>query len=674
MPRIVVRPRIRDFYGEATLAKMMNPLEASLIDALETGEEISLVDLGGVETLVLYAQALGASPIMPEILPPLLRHWQHAPLSDRALLKKALHDLLETASIDFALMEAVDVLDAHRPLPDEADEACFTLFLTKAGQVNKSMSGLARGAALDGAFRWATSNRRWQLRLLDFLLGLQADEDPEFLALTAKIMGVAYSLWREKDLLPILTQLIDVSAANGEVTFELGMANLADALDAPHREDAHTLFKIAKGWFEQSISTSESRPEASLYCDCLTFLVDYDSGLDRQHLAEIRDRICLHAFELKAWHDAPNAPSWLGSRRTEAACWNVLASMLAGLVEHLDEASWWEPGVVIEQHVLAVYNAGRSVLHRSENGSLEMLLRPRIAATVASREGQAYQLKSWLQRNAAHAWAGQAQELINQVNQLVEKGSKQENPVEAANVWPPLAALIEITHLPLATKTRLFKMFSNAFSLHLENLTMSEIEVVEECQTSVENHPDYRHNPRGAMLFDAALLWTVRFLHNRLEVTKKDDPSVGYLFERADGKLPREDELQQDFFRWFSTVAAGSDLEPTNLGGGRADLRLKSSGERFVIEVKRESRDCSFDALAKAYSAQTTDYQNVSIRLGMLLVLDLATSNREGTPHITSLVQPRTVQRSGESQPRHIIIVKVPGRRKRPSDLTKLAR
>jgi len=156
--------------------------------------------------------------------------------------------------------------------------------------------------------------------------------------------------------------------------------------------------------------------------------------------------------------------------------------------------------------------------------------------------------------------------------------------------------------------------------------------------------------------------------------TLKDDPTVTYLFERADGKLAHENELQADFFRWLSSSTAGSDLEPTNLGGGRADLRLKSSSERLVIEVKRESVDSSFDAIAASYAAQTTDYQNVSIRLGFLLVLDLATPNREGTPHITSLVHMREIQRTGEETSRLITIIKVPGRRLRPSDLTRLSK
>jgi hypothetical protein len=81
-----------------------------------------------------------------------------------------------------------------------------------------------------------------------------------------------------------------------------------------------------------------------------------------------------------------------------------------------------------------------------------------------------------------------------------------------------------------------------------------------------------------------------------------------------------------------------------------------------------------FDSLAASYQAQATDYQNVSVRLGFLLVLDLVGTGNAGTPHLSSLIQTRTVHRAGEDIPRLLVIVRVPGNRKRPSDLTKAAK
>lgn len=651
-----------------------HPIEASLMALLEAGQEPTIETLGGLEAIASAVQRLSVSLFMPEVLRPVLRFWGQAPAQDRTLVASIVRNLLEGASTDFVLIEAVDILDTFRPLPDGADEACFAVFLAKAGRSEGELTGRARGAALDGAFRWAASNRRWQLRLLDFLLGLSPADEGDFLGHAAKITGVAYSHWRERELLLKLTEFAAVDAARPEASFELGMANLADGLDASSRDAAQEFLRTAKDWFDHSASCCESNPEARLYRDCLELLTQYGEGLGKEHLAETRDRVWSNAFELTTWRLHENAPSWLGSRHAEAACWSLMANTIAGLVEHLDEAAWWEPSAVIEQHILATYTAGRSILRRSENGTLAAFLRPRIAASLARAEGQAYLLKTWLTKNAAHEWANEARQLITEVNQFVEREKGPQNPSEAAASGLTVPALIDKAALPAAVKSNLLAVVSNAIALHLYNLTRAEVDIIEKCRGAVEVHPDYRGNRDGRRLFDAVLLWTVRFVYTRLEVTQKDDPTGAYLFERPDGKPVQEHELQSDYFRWLSANAAGTELEPTNLGGGRGDLKLKSSGERIVIEVKREMSDSSFDAIADSYAAQSTDYQNVSIRLGFLLVLDLVASNSEGTPHISTLFDTRDIRRSGEVVPRSITIVKVPGRRMRPSDLTKAAK
>ena len=311
---------------------------------------------------------------------------------------------------------------------------------------------------------------------------------------------------------------------------------------------------------------------------------------------------------------------------------------------------------------------------RDQHGGVGSLVRPRIRKSVATQAGQAHQLRIWLEHNATHEWAVEAQDLIAEVERFVEESVRPQNPSEAVSERTSLAAIIESSGIPQQGKNALLNVVKNAVQLQLDNLTGSEIAIIDRCCRKAQGHIDYSANANGARLFDTVLLWTVRFIFNRLELTKGDDLTGAYLFEHPDGSLPHENELQNDYFRWLTTCASGVDLEPTNVASGRADIRLKSGPERLVVEVKREERDCSFDALCNAYAAQTTDYQNVSIRLGVLLVLDLATPNREGTPHLTSLFEMREIQRCGESVSRLILIVKVPGRRKRPSDLTKRAK
>ncbi len=651
----------------------MHPIEAELIEVVKSGRDWQLEDLGGITKLAPVARSLGSTPIMPELLHPLLSGWSDAKAADRDVHKGVLRDLLEVATTDFVLLETVDILEHHRPLPDDGDECCFMLFLAKAATDDHSLSGLSRGAALDGAFRWAGDNRRWQLRLLDFFLGLAPGDDTEFLRRAAKIVGVAFSHWRDKELVEVLHKLAQLEAVRPEAAFELGMAALAEAMDKADSNAAVSAFRDARDWFGESDGVSDYRPQASLYLDGLDLLLSFHSGTASASLSAVSTRVQEHAFELHAWSGS-SGPPWLGARQTEAVCWSALASAVAGLAGALDEPSWWEPAVVIEESLLSVYSAGRSILRRDQHGGVEAMVRPRIRASVATRAGQAHQVRTWLQQNATHEWTAEAQDLIAQIDAFIEQSGSPENPPEAASERTSLAAIITGSNIPEEQRNVLLGVVANAMSLQLANMTSAEADVIERCCNEVRGHNDYSANTNGARLFDTVLLWLVRFMFNRLELTKGDDPTGAYLFERDDGALPHEDELQQDFFHWVATFAAGSDLEPTNIASGRADIRLKSGPERLVVEVKREERDCSFDALFNSYAAQTADYQNVSIRLGVLLVLDLATPNREGTPHLTSLFEVRSVRRLGEDQSRFILIVKVPGRRKRPSDLTKLAR
>lgn len=651
----------------------MHPIEAELIEIVKSGRDWQLEDIGGITKLAPAARSLGSTPMMPELLHPLLLGWSNAKAVDRDAHKGVLHDLLEVATTDFILLEAIDILEHHRPLPDDGDECCFMLFLEKAATGDHSLSGLSRGAALDGAFRWASSNRRWQLRLLDFFLGLAPGDDTEFLRRAAKLVGVAFSHWRDKELVEVLSKLAQLEAVRPEAAFELGMAALAEAIDRADSNAAATAFREARDWFGESDAVSEHRPEASLYLNGLDLLISFHSGAASASFGTVSARVQQHAFALHAWSGG-SGPPWLGARQTEAVCWSALASAVAGLAGSLDEPSWWEPAVVIEEGLLSVYSAGRSILRRDQHGGVEAMLRPRIRASVATQAGQAHQVRMWLQQNTTHEWATEARDLIAQIDAFIEQPGRPKNPPEAASERTSLAAIIAMSNIPEEQRNILFGVVANAVSLQLANLTGAEADVIERCCMAARGHTDYSANTNGARLFDTVLLWLVRFIFNRLELTKGDDPTGAYLFERNDGSLPHEDELQQDFFRWVATYAAASDLEPTNIASGRADIRLRSGPERLVVEVKREETDCSFDTLFKSYAAQTTDYQNVSIRLGVLLVLDLATPNREGTPHLTSLFEMRQVRRAGEAQSRLILIARIPGRRKRPSDLTRLAK
>lgn len=209
--------------------------------------------------------------------------------------------------------------------------------------------------------------------VLDFFLGLAPGDDTEFLRRAAKIVGVAFSHWRDKELVEVLRKLAQLEAVRPEAAFELGMAALAEAMDRADSNVAATAFREARDWFGESDGVSEHRPEASLYLDGLDLLLGFHSGATSASLGTVSARVQQHAFELHAWSGG-SGPPWLGARQTEAACWSALASAIAGLAGSLDEPSWWKPAAVIEEGLLSVYSAGRSILRRDQHSASNELV------------------------------------------------------------------------------------------------------------------------------------------------------------------------------------------------------------------------------------------------------------------------------------------------------------
>ena len=417
----------------------------------------------------------------------------------------------------------------------------------------------------------------------------------------------------------------------------------------------------------------EHRPDAHLYSACVNLLVLFfrgDGSVGRVETAI--DEMARSSFELHRWNLEGEKPPWLGCRQVEATCWSSLILVLRKLEHHLSEASWWEPAHVIEDYILAAYYANRTLLRRAHDGGVDALVRPRIEQSLSAQQAHLHLLREWLRHNATHEWSEQANQLIETIT-AITTGRASALPQMAA-VESSAAALLSASALPEEIQVAALSAIENAQRLHLQNLSAAEMSLIEMCVRAASAMPDYTTNRTAQVLFDGVLVWTIRFLRSRLDMTRSHDSGVSYLFERDDGALSVEGDLQADYHRFMFSVIADTEIEVMDVGGGRADVRFTLNGERLVVEVKRESGDCSFDALERLYGAQATDYQNVSIRLGFLLVLDQSHFRTEGTPHITQLVRAGHLIRNGESDPRCLVTVKIPGRRLRPSELSSTAR
>lgn len=624
-------------------------VELRLVNALESGERITLDDIGGAATVELVVDELRRSPLLPEVVRLVVEAMQPSAVAvSPDGLAPLLAALVGGVEDDIVLHEIVGVIDRSRirsPLLD-AQLLGGLLLLVQ----NHALAFTTRAFALDGAFRLANATTASRYSLLAVLVALSTDDDPRFLRLAAKIVGVAHSHWKAEGLLDLLRRLATIADVAEEALFEVGVAELSSGLDSTTRQHAVECFVAARGTFGEVLAHRPDRPDAHLYATALEGLLGFAEGASATEIGHLADRISRCAAELVIWHASDDDPPWLGARFAEMAAWRTLAVRLGTLAARLDEEAWYEPAAVIEQEILVAYTASRTMLFRDRDGGIESVVSPRIEAGAGRKR---VLLQHWLKRNQGTELAGAATRLLAALEQTGSRGAPSEWAVEA----PPG----RVVHLPRPLES-LLRLQDVAGFPH-------QTEIIERCSDVLTGVADYHVNSVRD-LFDAVMLMTLRFLSSRMDLSVATSGRVDYLFEYPRGTPPHERRLQEDFQDFMSSMLLGIlDTERPNVAGGRADVVFAKPPHRLVVEVKRELQDASFEALFRAYQGQAAEYQNTNIRLGLLLVLDL-TEKPSGAVHITEQVEARLVQRPGENQRRGLVAVRVPGNRPRPSHVT----
>lgn len=138
-----------------------------------------------------------------------------------------------------------------------------------------------------------------------------------------------------------------------------------------------------------------------------------------------------------------------------------------------------------------------------------------------------------------------------------------------------------------------------------------------------------------------------------------------YLFEAA----PTEKSLQHDLHQ-FLLLAFGPDavgIEVSQVGGGRADLRVQFAGFSVYLELKVDDTKLPLSEKG-AYLNQAATYQATDVRIGFVVALRTKRFPQAGAhAHLTSLFTHATVDVAGDTERRHLVLVEVPGNRSSPA-------
>jgi hypothetical protein len=163
---------------------------------------------------------------------------------------------------------------------------------------------------------------------------------------------------------------------------------------------------------------------------------------------------------------------------------------------------------------------------------------------------------------------------------------------------------------------------------------------------------------------DVVLDLLARFLYSRMHLQAQHKR---YLYDPN----ASEEDLHQDLYDYLTSgeLAGYVQMEVNNVAGGRADLQINCGPFHLYLELKADGSRVE-PADKPAYIQQTVSYAGADVRISFLVVLRLATPDETGAPqHLQELVTHTTVVIGDGSEPRHVVMVELPGNRTRPSRL-----
>lgn len=566
-----------------------------------------------------------------------------------------------------ALAGIVDLLSIQ-DLGEVLQRRLWKAFLSR---VDEGLSYGVRAQALHGALLLAQHQKGLLHQLKGFLTDLDVGDDALFLRHAAKILGVILAHSPEPEFREKLNDLLEISEAKEEAAMELGLDALRQGLDAVIHEPAAKAFETALHWFNIALESSEDRVDAALYVRCLSILVNVQREGFADHSTADIVGLADAAWRYSAYLGSEDEqhPSWLGAQSSERLHWTLLAAKLGTLEVKLNKKVWMHAARAVEEELLAVYRASRSILFKDRDTGLDLVIRPQLTASLLVHRRHLDELDQWIEENEGSLLLPDAAAMRQAVEQAREV-SMLRRPFMEGSEGRALQAIFDAGRVPLEARTSIAALLQSTLS----DLSLNENPVVERIITGIltqmERNMHFSTSRTARSLFTAVLILSVNFLRHRHETSMASDPEGAYLFICRPNNLPLESAIQRDYFRLLrmSGLLDHVHMEVRDQGAGRADVYFAALGVNTVTEVKRTMRDMDHEGLLQSYGLQTAAYQTTNVTFGFLLVLDLC-DRGGGQPHLTEQISLQRRTPPSQTTAYDVVVMRVQGQREKPADL-----
>lgn len=632
----------------------MNSIEKILVKNLENNIPLSLSLIGGLDGVKENRNDILYSKFLADIVNLII---DEADLTDLAIINfttDLISDGLRSNSDEITAKEVVLVLSRN----SDKFPGCFNTLIELLQEPNRK--SFFKAQYLLAAFQIAIVSKVKKHYFLAYLLEEDNFDDHHFFSHYIKILGLSYSYFDDESIFEKLIVLMsDQNNDNG--LYEIGMSYLKKGIASRSHSEAYLNFNNAKTYFLKV--DHDTQTDAYCYYLILEVLFSYSDGsYIIEAVNNLLNRIEQAIKLSNGWHKISDVMPWGKARNMEMVSWFKLIQILKESMDSLQELSWFNPKIVIENHLLQLYNSNRTILGKVSGNGVDQLIQPMIQMKFNKNETYLYLLDKWISSQPEHElWldAYQLKADIRVHSERIYSG----NGKGAADDY---ALVVHFSKRIPENALSNFNQFKKEYvNNHLNSTSLNLVEIFEKVIKDLECIPSFLKPPFN-INFSVHVFNTLKFLESRMDETRNNNPAVAYLFK----KDQLEDKLQNDYHVYMSALPSDNivNVEVSDIAGGRADVVFNHLNHKFVFEVKRELKNSSFENIRKQYIGQAAEYQNTGPKLGGLLVLDL-TNNGGTIGSIEDNVKVEIVYDRNGLPEKAVLVVKIVGNRVTPSQI-----
>ncbi|MGO7613615.1 hypothetical protein ACC689_20295 [Rhizobium ruizarguesonis] len=634
----------------------MQSLEETMVELLRRDDRPTAADFGGVGEIVARVGEIASSDFASEFLSTVVGEGAFSQTSETTSFFVA--EMVEAATNDIALNEMIDSVARIVPLVEGATKRLFDHLLASA--FDKALATSFRTAALRGALLFAGGSSGRLAKLAGELSYQGCDDDPHFVAHALRIAGLLYANEPSAGLRDLITASVSLKEVADQTQFELGMIAFRTAADEIAPKDVAATLADAQQHFDAAAQGRSSRHDAVAFSHAISVLRGFydDAAVPDLKVAAARVEEAASMF-----HSYSVREVWPfdQGRALEVAALMSVSIRVAALSSSMADPIWLEGAATIENELIEAYCANRSVIGGRPERGLGAILRPRIEYGLRSNLHHAEMVQTWLRRFAV----GAPPEFEPLAQIVADALDTPRSFTDAADGQPTFVAVVErLRSSSVAGAQELATAIEQSAIVDAINSSDNIQRILADIGSSFDGLPDFKDVAHARFLM---ICWKLLlFMEHRLDATAAQDPTGAYLFHRAGEPKPLEKKLQSDLLAFLHRGKMSAGDEIRGVAGGRADVEVKMDRHRFIVEVKRELSDGSFDAIMRNYGGQAKTYQATNVKLGFLFVLDLSKES-QSTPDIENCVQVKRGVLFDDGIDRGMVLLRMPGNRIPPS-------